>query len=53
RDLELEIATEKSNMKPDELLDKEVASKKLQQVYKRLEFIGALLVRVIGKLPFL
>ncbi|XP_026444110.1 CRAL-TRIO domain-containing protein YKL091C-like [Papaver somniferum] len=53
RDMELEIATEKSNMKPDELLYKEVASKNLQQVYKRIEFIGVLSVRVIGKLPFL
>ncbi|KAI3937871.1 hypothetical protein MKW92_035941 [Papaver armeniacum] len=41
RDLEFETATEKSDKKPDEALDKDAISQKLEQVYKRLEFIDA------------
>ncbi|RZC91469.1 hypothetical protein C5167_027534 [Papaver somniferum] len=41
RDLEFETATEKSNAKPGEALDKDAISQKLEQVYKRLEFIDA------------
>ncbi|KAI3849454.1 hypothetical protein MKW92_030292 [Papaver armeniacum] len=42
-DLEFEsqTATEHSNTKPDEALDKDAVSEKLEQVYKRVEFIHA------------
>ncbi|KAI3997010.1 hypothetical protein MKX01_021286, partial [Papaver californicum] len=41
-DLEYETATEKSNTKPDGLLDKDVVAQKLEQLFKRFEFIDAL-----------
>ncbi|KAI3980086.1 hypothetical protein MKX01_042740, partial [Papaver californicum] len=41
-DLEYETATEKSNTKPDGLLNKDVVAQKLEQVFKRIEFIDAL-----------
>lgn len=39
--MELETATEKSNVKSDEVMDKDAISQKLEQIYKRLEFIDA------------